>query len=297
MPDSDVLRLAARQGGVVTRAQALDLGLTPDAIRHRLRTGAWDRIGKGVYRLLPAEDEREFLAAAVATLPDAVVSHTSAARLHALEGVPARLPTVTVVASTTHRFDGVVVRRSIVGVPDAQRVVVDRLPTTTVARTIVDLAADLHPPVWEEVAQSAVVTRRCTIDQIRRVADVVCGQGRPGSVLVGELLADPDATRSQLEQEVAALLAPLRPEVEYPAPWNPELRLDFAFPEARVAVEVDGYRWHATRSKFEADRRRDRAAARHGWRIVRVTWRDIRDRPGEVLATVIALLEASPTPV
>ncbi len=297
MQDTDVLRLAARQGGVVTRAQALDLGLTPDAIRHRTRTGTWTRIGRGIYRLLPSQDEREFLLAAVATLPDAVVSHTSAARLHGLEGVPVRSPTVTVVSSTTHRFEGVAVRRAIVGVPDDQRVLVDRLPTTTVARTIIDLAADLHRPVWEELAQSAIVTRRCSTDQLRRVADVVCGQGRPGSAIVGEFLADPGAGRSALERRVAALLAPLRPEVEYPAPWDPNQRLDFAFPEARVAVEVDGYRWHATRSKFEADRRRDRAAARHGWRIVRVTWSDIRDRPGEVLATIVALLEMSPTPI
>ncbi len=87
-------------------------------------------------------------------------------------------------------------------------------------------------------------------------------------------------------------MAPLHPVAQYPAPWDRNRRLDFAFPDARVAIEVDGYRFHATRKRFDGDRARDRAALRAGWRIVRVTWSDLEQRPDDVLATLVQLIAA-----
>lgn len=272
------------------RAQALDLGHTPASIRHRLECGNWTNPYRGVYRVLPPGDEVQQLTAAVHALPDAVVSHESAARLLRLGNVPATDATVTVHASTTHRFEEVRVRRAVAGVADTHRMSVGGLPATTVPRTLIDLAADLHPPVWEELAGECVVSGRTSLVAMRQVAADVCKQGKPGSALVNDFLADAEASRSRLEREVAALLAPLAPVAQYPAPWNPDLRLDFAFPDAKVAVEVDGHRFHATRARFDADRRRDRDAIRSGWQIIRVTWTDVRERPEEILATVLACI-------
>ena len=62
--------------------------------------------------------------------------------------------------------------------------------------------------------------------------------------------------------------------------------------EARLIVEVDGYAFHSSRSAFERDRRRDAALAGSGWRVVRVTWRQLTDEPEAVVATLAAALAA-----
>lgn len=265
-------------------------GHTEASIRHRLSRGTWAKAGRSAYRLLPGDDEHELLRAATLVLPDAVVSHGSAARLHSLDGIPRSLPTVTVAASTTHDFAGVSVRRSSVGVPSAHRTRRMGVATTSVARTVVDLAADMPDGPWRDLAEQCVVGGRTSVAAITAVAESVCGRGRPGSALVGAFLASEDAATSKLERSVARELRALSPIAQYPAPWDPALRLDFAFPEARLAVEADGYRWHATRRRFDADRRRDRAALRAGWLIIRVTWNDLR-APGEFVATVVRLLD------
>lgn len=290
MDDGLAMRLAASQGGVLTRSQAIDLGHTPGSIDRRIRTARWEVVGRGVYRLLPALDERDVLQGALVALPDAVVSHTSAARLLRLEGVPAGPPTLTVVHRTTHVFEGAVVRRSTAGIPGEHRVVADSLAATTVARTIVDLAADMIPQAWDKVAQSAIVGGRCTLAQIAAVAEVVCGRGRPGSTLVRDLLVNELASLSTLERKAAAILLPLGAVAQYPAPWDPSHRLDFAFPDELLGIELDSRRWHSDGERFEADRRRDRSAQRHDWRLIRATGRDVTRDRDEFLRDVLDLL-------
>ncbi|HJT38096.1 MAG TPA: DUF559 domain-containing protein [Actinomycetota bacterium] len=63
-------------------------------------------------------------------------------------------------------------------------------------------------------------------------------------------------------------------------------RVDFAYPAARVAIECDGYRYHSSRQRFDADRARDLALTREGWRVLRVTWFDVE----QLVETLRALL-------
>jgi very-short-patch-repair endonuclease len=63
-------------------------------------------------------------------------------------------------------------------------------------------------------------------------------------------------------------------------------RTDLAFVEERVVVEVDGYAFHAGREAWEADRARDNAMTRRGWRVLRFTWTDLQRRPDHVLAVI-----------
>lgn len=287
--DGEIIEAAARQGGVITRAQLEALGFTKGMIDHRVRSDRLQVVARGVYRVLPARNEREVLEGALVALPDPVVSHGSAGRLLGLSGVPASMPTVTVSARTTHEFEGASVRRVTVRIPGAHRARTRGLLVTSVSRTVVDLAADMQASAWRRLAQEAVVGGRCSIAAIGRVAASVCGQGRKGSTVVKEFLADELASLSALERRFAEMLRPLRPERQYPAPWDPNLRLDFAFPEAKLAIEVDSYRWHATTERFKADRRRDRDATEHGWRLVRLT-SDDADDPDETFRFVVGLL-------
>ena len=72
-------------------------------------------------------------------------------------------------------------------------------------------------------------------------------------------------------------------------------RVDFAYPEARLAIEVDGYRWHAGRARWEHDLRRRNAITAFGWRVVHVTSTDLDERPCDLLAMVAGAL-VGPTP-
>ena len=59
------------------------------------------------------------------------------------------------------------------------------------------------------------------------------------------------------------------------------------WPERRLIIELDGWAYHRTRAQFEEDRRRDRHLAAKGWRVIRVTWRDL-DEPGRLAAELAA---------
>jgi very-short-patch-repair endonuclease len=246
----------------------------------------------GVYRVFPARSHRDLLAGALAALPTAVVSHSSAARLHELDGLPDGFPTVTVHASKAYRFPDVDVRRTRTLI-DAHTVEVDGLSTTTVARTLVDLAADLRPSRWQHLAERVVVHGVCTLDDVRAVAEVACGRGVAGSKIVRAFLEDPLAGTSRLERlaiEALRLAGLPRPELQYPIPWDPGKRFDLAYPRARLAIELDGRRWHSEREVFQTDRRRDREALVRGWIVPRFTFDDVVKRPEQFVRTTAELL-------
>ena len=289
--------LAARQGGILRRDQALELGFSRRSIEQKLKSGDWTRVRRGVYRLFVAPDPRSVLAAAVAALPGAVVSHESAALLHDFPYVPHGPPTVTVHSATTHVFPGVVVRRT----RDLARHHVERrdgLPVTTVPRTVVDLAGLYGSPRISRLVDELVVASRLGWAALTETIDEVARSGKKGSALLRRLVADveggggPGAT--MLERRGLAVLrrgglpAPI---VQMPIPWAPHRRFDAAYPVEQVAIEWDSRRWHTRQEDFQVDRERDREAAAHGWIVLRFTWEDLRDRPDDVAAQIRSVLE------
>ena len=82
------------------------------------------------------------------------------------------------------------------------------------------------------------------------------------------------------------------PTLQMPLPWRGpvEGRADFAYEDARVIIECDGRRWHATMEAFENDRRRDNLAQLNGWRILRFTWNDLTETPARVLDQITQAL-------
>ncbi len=286
--------IAIRQGGVVTRQQALGAGFSERMIDRRVADGEWESVVLGVYRLLPALDERDHLRSALAALQSAVVSHGSASRLHRL-GIPVDAsPTVTVESKRTHDFPGVVVRRS--GKTSSQDIAtVAGLRCTTPVRTIIDLAALVDEDRWEESVDRLVLDGRVALERLAGAAFRLCGRGRAGSRLVNAYLdrRGRRVLRSDLERRAIRLLedSKIRGWVaEYPMPWDSGRRFDIAFPELRLAVEWDSRTWHASIDRMAADRARDRDAIAHGWVVVRFTWTDIVDSPSRVVAEILRLV-------
>ena len=163
---------------------------------------------------------------------------------------------------------------------------------TAPARTILDLAAVVTPRELERAVAEAdtrrLVPRNQLLSLLARVG------ARPGVGALRALLdADrgPSLTRSEAEERLLALIR----AAELPAPeLNVRVgphEVDFLWRGQKVIVEVDGFRFHSSRAAFERDRKRDADLAARGFRVVRVTWRQIVDRPEAVIARIAVVLE------
>lgn len=154
--------IARRQHGVITRAQLLDLGFTDEAIRHRLARGRLRRLHAGVYAVgqLGLTQDGKWMAAVLACGEPAALSHVSAAALWQLTRAPAEPIHVSVLTGSRSR-DGIAVHR-----PQALEVVRhNRIPTTTVPQTLIDLGR--HPQL-EQAVSEAILRRLVSAKAMRR---------------------------------------------------------------------------------------------------------------------------------
>ena len=294
--DRQVHDLSASQGGAIRLDQALETGMTRGQIRQRLRSGRWSKLVRGSYLVTEMTTVEDRLRAAVAALPGAVVSHEAAGERQGLSYVRRGLATVLVHSQTTHAFPGVVVRRCH-DLEKAHLGLVEGLPMTTIARTIVDLAATVSERNLGAILDDAVAAGVTTIEDVADVAAAVARRGKPGtqslrSVL--EMRIGPAYRGTPIERKGNALLLTIAghtPSFEYPIPWRPDRRFDAAYPSRHLAIEWDSRRWHTQVAAFERDRVRDREAILHGWRVLRFTWEDVTQRPWHVIATVRQALE------
>jgi hypothetical protein len=297
-PEAILHRLAINQGGVVTRSQALAAGMTDRQISSRIETVRWSRIAAGGYRSLDMPGRRNLVRAATTVLPNSVASHFSASALQGLRHVDTQVVSVLVHSRTTHTFPGVRVFRAH-DLASAHTLLLDGIPVTSVARTIVDLAAVVRRRRLRAMIDDAVASKMTTTPDIRQVLEQVARRGKPGVSNLRAVLEDWVGTprvESVLERAGNRLLKDVGIEAwkpEYAIPWSQTKRFDVGFPDHRIAIEWDSRRWHEMGEAFERDRARDVKALANGWRILRFTWSDVHDRPGHVVDTVRAVLALS----
>ena len=286
--------IAEGQCGLISRSQALAIGFTDRTIEFRLRSGLWDRVVPGVYGLPGRiKDRRSWLAAATLSLPGAVVSHQSAGTLHDIPGLP-DLVVVTVPFRTTHSFPGVIVHRSTdLTAPDI--VTLDGLPVTTLLRTVIDLASVLHEERLTRVVDYCLSSRRLALEGLQTGLEAIARRGKPGVRSLRKILDErgpgwvaPESELERLALQVLAAGGLPEPERQVAVPWRSHQgeRVDFAYPHQRLIIEVDGRRWHSRDLDFENDRRRDNLAMLAGWRVLRFTWRELREDPTRVCSMV-----------
>jgi Transcriptional regulator, AbiEi antitoxin len=296
--------VAARQHGILPLSQLIAHGLTAAAVRYRAAMGRLHRIHHGVYALVPPPlltIRGCYLAAVFACGPEAALSHRSAAGLHGLRRNASGRVEVIVPGRSTRCHDPVEVHRSIRFDRALDVTVVDAIPLTTVARTLLDLAAVVPRRALERALDQAEILRVFDLNALRD--QIARNPGHPGAGKLRFTLdrhtAGDAVTESEFEERFYAVLDAAglpRPEVNaYVNPGDGErmIRPDYVWRAAKVAVETDGAKFHLTRTAFETDRHRDQRLHHARWRPIRITWRQLRDDPAWVVALLKDLLEAA----
>lgn len=296
--DAVIIALAGTHGMVLTTAQLHQAGIDRNLIESR-RGGLLTPVTRGVYAVGPVTPLVR-LRAALAAVPDSAASHRTAGSVF---GLPAgRSPVVEVVTGrrSAVAIDAVRVRTT-TWLPPDDVTTVDGCRVTSVARTICDLAAVLTRGRTSHVIERAITGRLATAEELQACARAWCRKGRAGSGVIRaldhELLDTEPMAESVLERKAIRLLRAAGLEgwqAQYRPPWYDGGRgiVDLAWPELRVVVELDGRRWHSTVQAQVEDRRRDRAAAAHGWITLRFGWQEIVHRPATVTAELLIVLSA-----
>jgi very-short-patch-repair endonuclease len=275
---------------VVARWQLQERGVHRWAVDKELARGHLLPLHRGVFavghRVLTYRGR--WMAAVLACGPDAVLSHHAAAALHDLRPVPQGAIDVTVPTNRRHKG----IRTHISAVPADQRTIIDRIPVTSLERTFLDYAEQATPRQLGNALEEA--ERRTILDlrKLRQVIDHSPGRRglRPLTHALANLTDDPAWMQSPAEDLFLELIR----ATNLPLPRANVLidghLVDFAWPEHKVIVEVDGFHFHTTHEAFENDRKRDRRLQKLGWRVIRITYRDLHDDPLGVLEDIRELL-------
>jgi very-short-patch-repair endonuclease len=264
------------------------LGFTQDDIDYRVRIGRLHRIHHGVYAVgyatLTPKGHR--MAAVLAYGPDAMLSHQTAAAQWGI-GQPSVKFHVT---TPTSRRSRPKIRAHTAILHPEDVAVRDHIPVTSVARTILDLAATLNHERLTHLIEEA--DRKELID-LRALDRAVARRPRAAGVRrLKAVLATyraPADTRSKLERDFRRLLTKAGlPEPQFNVVVA-GLAVDVYWPQWKLVVELDGEPYHNNPSAYETDRIRDAILQKAGLRVLRVTGKRLDNEPAAVLADILAL--------
>lgn len=290
-----------RNGGVVSRDQAVALGMSRRTIARRVETNHLVAIAPGILALPGAIQTETGLLRAAAAGIGGVASHQSAARLHGLSLRDTLTVSVTVPVRRSNKFHSVVVHES-TDLAASETTFIAGIPVTDPPRTFVDLATVVSRNELAYLVDEAVRRRLTTYDTVAMRLESIARKGKPGVVKLRGVLESRQGTLketdSTFEFRVLRLLTTHglpAPSAQYRPPWLRAIsgRVDFAYVNQRVIVEADSKRWHDSPEAFQRDRERDNLAQIAGWTILRFTWSDLIERPAYLLATVREALERS----
>jgi hypothetical protein len=287
--EQKIARIASSEWGVVTTRELLLAGVSVKRIRRCREKGLLIPEYRGVYRVghRAPSTQATYLAAVKACGRGAVLCGRAAA--YHLSLLRTRTPPPPEVMCATERsVEGVKTRRcrNIHPLDVAPH---EGIPTTTVPRTLVDLAAVLADDDLARVVHEAWIQWRTSPSHVQAVLarhPRAHGAAKLRRVLSGE-------TRTTLSKLESGFLALLR-RAGLPLPVTNRREgshyVDCRWPEHELTVELDSYRFHNSRHSWEEDRRRRRSARTRGDEFRSYTWADVFEEPASTLAEVRGLL-------
>ena len=298
--DVRLLQLTEHQHGVISRHQMLTAGITQAQLDRLVRRGDLRRVTQGVYRADGSPvtaDQRVIIAALSLTGPihHAVISHESAATLHGFAGFThGAKPTLTMPRGGTARSTIARVRTANDLEPADIAIHSTGLVITTPLRTVMDIAlAHTNAGRLNRLLDRSLVDRHVTMEELWHMLLRRERRGRRGIGRVRRALHERSGTYAPAESElehlgIEALLAHGLPQPvrQHPLPGPLPGRVDLAYPEALLLVELDGAT-HMLMETSRHDQRRDAAAAVAGWQVMRFGWELVR-YDAEWFATSVA---------
>ena len=268
-----IARIATRQHGIVTRPELIGAGLSSASIGRRVEKGGLIPEYPGVYRVGHRAPSREarYMAATKAGGPRTLLCGPAAA--HSLGLIKGNAPPPEIVTPRNRRVEGLKVHRCR-SLSEKDATTWKGVPVTSPARTLVDLANHMSAEALARACHEAGVLHGTSPRQVEEVL-----QRKPNALGAAKLRkilrGDEQATLSKLESTFIARLKAARlplPVTNKPAGTK---RVDCRWPEQRLTVELNSYRFHNSRHSWEGDYRREREARARGDEFRRFTWADV----------------------
>jgi hypothetical protein len=285
--------LLDQQGGVVTSAQALTI-LTRRGLEDHLNRGVLQKIWYGIYGRGEVTTALRLRGLDLAAGTTVAACLGTAAAMYGFDTEPtADLHVLNPLGRQLRPADGLVVHRR----SGALVVTVAGRPVTTSAWTAIEVARALRRPRALATLDAALRTGTCSRAELWQAAELQ--YARRGIVVARSLidLASPLA-ESPMESEARLImidggLPPPVLQYEVSDADGRIWRLDFAWPDLRVAAEYDGVDWHSGPSAFVRDRQRSGALQELGWVVVPIIAEDVRYRPAELVRRLATRLRAA----
>lgn len=280
--------------GLVRRDEIEALGFSSSGLARLVRNGLLERIRPRVYRLLgaPLSHEAEIMAALLWANDEALASHRTGAEIN---GIAGRSEQIEITTTGCVRAPDLIVHRRVFWLP-GDATIVKGVPVTSVERTLVDLASVASRRSVERSLDAALLLPGVSLQTISRRLEATARQGRNGTTRLRGLIAERETERNPIESPLERDFLTLIRERKMPEPvaQHPVIvdgrivaRLDFAYPELKLGIELDGYAFHSSREAFERDRSRLTMLANEGWRILVYTSKQVKDHPAYVEKSVL----------
>jgi predicted transcriptional regulator of viral defense system len=270
-PQQEVADLARRQYGIVDHAELLGVGLSASAIHRWAADGRLHRLYRGVYAVghTAVTGHGLWLAAVKACGPEAVLSHQSAAALWNLRASSS--PFIDVTTPRRASPDGIRVHRVRQLHPE-DRAVIDRIPVTSLARTLLDMADVLSVRQLIRAIEQAERLRLFDLNATKRL--LARSNGRRVKTLQAAIAAvkgEPPRVNSDWERDLLDFCD------DHDIP-KPELNVivegyevDALWREKKLIVELDSYAFHRSLRAFEHDRRKYATLQLAGYLVLPLT--------------------------
>jgi predicted transcriptional regulator of viral defense system/very-short-patch-repair endonuclease len=286
--DAQVSRIAEAHHGVFAAHHLRALEVSRHVRTNRLASGRWARVHEDVYRIVgtPLSWRGRLLAACWAGGTRAAASHRSAAELGELPGRNGTNVEITCPRWKRARHDGLIVHESL-EFEDVDITTVNRIPVTTTARTLFDLARVVSQTTVDLAMATALRRRLTTLEQLDEVLGRLASRGRAGTTRFRTALELHHATPAKTESEAEHLVLRLVEQHGLPTPvpqfeirradGTLAARVDFAYPDLKIAIEYDSYAHHLGTDAHDRDGARRNAIVKLGWLPITATAADLRN--------------------
>jgi very-short-patch-repair endonuclease len=274
--------------------------MSASAIDRHIRSGAWEVVHPGVYRVSgsPRTWEQAVMAAALWSGPDGVLFRRTAAALWEIDG--SHKGVIEIVSPRTPRaICGFKVHKRILLDPE-DVTMLGAYPVTTLPRTIIDLGSIYGPSRLEGFLDAGLRRRAGILPEVTDCFERLACRGRNGIASVRAVLEERDPSLGVPDSNIETSFAQMARRYGLPryATQHPVRRpggrfafIDFCYPDVMLAIEVDGRLTHSDLLDREDDYERAAELVAMGWRILRFTSRQIRRKPEWVARQIIVALE------